>query len=71
MAGEKPEPGAEQGDRNAGSTVRKPLEDASMFYESLDKFVVKIKGADGGDGTFVLRRKGIGWKLTEIIIPLE
>jgi len=71
MAGEKPQPGAEQSDDSAGSAERKPLADASMSYESLDKFVVKVKDADGGDGKFVLRRQGIGWKLTEIIIPFE
>ena len=71
MAGEKPQPGAGQGDDSTGSAERNPWEDASMSYESFDKFVVKAKGADGGDGKFVLRRQGIGWKLTEIIIPLE
>ena len=71
MAGEKPQSGAEQGDGSTGSTELKPLEDASMSYESLDKFVVKIKDADGRVVKFVLRRRGIGWKLTEIIIPLE
>ncbi|MBP8645186.1 MAG: DUF2939 domain-containing protein [Syntrophobacteraceae bacterium] len=71
MAGEKPRPGAEQGDGSAGNSGRKPLSDASMSYESLDKFVVKVKGDNGGEGKFVLRRRGIGWKLTDIIIPLE
>jgi len=69
MAGEKPKPteGGESGDRSG----RKPLSDASMSYESLEKFVVKVKGGTGEEGTFVLRRRGIGWKLTEIIIPLD
>lgn len=71
MAGEKPQPGAEKDSGNAGSPERKPLSDASMAYESLDKFVVKVKGNDGGEGKLVLRRRGLSWKLTDIIIPLE
>lgn len=73
MAGNKPQPGAEQGDGSAGSAERKPLRkllaDASMSYESLDKFVVTFKDEDGGEFKFVLRRRGISWKLTDIIIP--
>lgn len=71
MAGEKPRPGADKGGGSADNSGRKPLSDASMAYESLDKFVVKVKGEDGDEGKFVLRRRGINWKLTDIIIPLE
>lgn len=69
MAGEKPKPS--EGRESDGSSRRKPLSDSSMSYESLDKFVVKVKGGTGEEGRFVLRRRGIGWKLTEIIIPLD
>jgi hypothetical protein len=69
MSGEKPKQ-VEGGGADSNST-RKPLSDASMSYESMDKFIVKIKGNTGDEGKFVLRRRGIGWKLTEIIIPLE
>lgn len=71
MAGEKPHPGADKSVGSANNSDSKPLADASMSYESLDKFVVKVKGEDGDEGKFVLRRRGIGWKLTDIIIPLE
>jgi hypothetical protein len=71
MAGKNPQSGTEQGDDSADSPKGKPLENASMSYESINKFVIKVKGADGGDGEFVLRRQGIGWKLTQIIIALE
>jgi hypothetical protein len=71
MAGEKPQPRAEQGDSGAGKTERRPLSDASMSYESFDKFVVKVNVEDGGESKFVLRRRGIGWKLTDIVIPLK
>ena len=71
MAGKNPQSGTEQDDDSADSSKGKPLENASMAYESINKFVIKVKGADGGDGKFVLRRQGIGWKLTKIIIALE
>lgn len=69
MSGEKPK--TTEGEESASNSVRKPLSDASMSYESLDKFVVKVKGNSGEEGKFVLRRRGFGWKLTEIIIPLN
>ena len=69
MSGEKPK--TAQGGESGSGSARKPLSDASMSYESLDKFVVKIKSNSAEEGKFVLRRRGIGWKLTEIIIPLE
>ena len=68
MAGEKPKP-TREGESGSGSG-RKPLSDASMSYESLDKFVVKVKSDTDEEGKFILRRRGIGWKLTEIIVPL-
>ena len=71
MAGKNPQSGPEQGGDSDSSSERKPLENASMSYESIDKFVVKVEGADGGEGKFVLRRQGINWKITEVIIPLE
>lgn len=71
MAGEKPHPGAAKGGGSSNNSGRKPLSDASMSYESLDKFVVRVKGEDGDEGKFVLRRRGINWKLTDVIIPLE
>lgn len=75
MAGEKPQvqvkaqprPQAAQGEEASGSTARTPFSEARMSYESLDKFVVRVKGNDGAEGKFVLRRRGFGWKLTDII----
>lgn len=46
-----------------------PLADASMGYQSLDKFAVTVKDDDGENIDFILRRRGIGWKLTDIIVP--
>jgi len=69
MSGEKPKSKPEEGTSDGSN--RKPLSDASMGYESLNKFVVKVKDAGGGESRFVLRRQGISWKLTEIIFPLQ
>ena len=66
MAGEKP-----SAEGSSSSNNRKPLSDASMSYESLSKFVVTVKGNTGEEGKFVLRRRGISWMMTEIIIPLK
>jgi hypothetical protein len=49
-----------------------PFKGASLSYKSLDRFVVSIEGAESaGRFDFVLRRKGLGWHLTEIAIPFE
>lgn len=72
MLGEKPnqtESGESAGDF-AGDSAREPFANASMSYESLSKFIVTVKGDTGDEGKFILRRRGIGWKLTEILIPL-
>ena len=42
-----------------------------MSYESLNKFVVKVKNEDGGEVRLVLRRQGIGWRITDIIVPQD
>ncbi|MFM9107687.1 MAG: hypothetical protein ACKOWF_13425, partial [Chloroflexota bacterium] len=46
-----------------------PLADASMGYQSLDKFAVTVKDEESENIEFVLRRRGVGWKLTEVIVP--
>jgi hypothetical protein len=69
MKGEKPAP-ADSG-QSEGVSTRKPFADASMSYESLNKFVVTVKDDSGGEGRFIFRRRGIDWKLTEILMPLE
>ena len=67
MAGEEPGPdGHDSGDKSRC----KPLSDGSMSYESLDKFVVRADGDTGEECKLVLRRRGIGWKVTEIIVPM-
>lgn len=48
-----------------------PLSNAAMSYESLSKFVVTVNAGSNREGRFVLRRRGLEWKLTEILIPLK
>jgi hypothetical protein len=68
MAGDEPGPdGHDSGDRSGC----RPLSDGSMSYESLNKFVVSAKSDTGEECKLVLRRRGIGWKVTEVIVPLE
>lgn len=74
MSGQKPQPADEEaGGKNKAETKDspKPFSNASMGYESLSKFVVSVKEDSGKEGKFILRRRGIGWRLTEIVIPFE
>jgi hypothetical protein len=67
MAGDQP--GGEGHDTGDEPGCRL-MSDGSMSYESLNKFVVSTKGDAGEECRMVLRRQGIGWKVTELIIPL-
>jgi hypothetical protein len=74
IAGEKPQPGVDTGGEGGSDTSNsghKPPSDTSMSYQSFNKFVVKVKDEEGREGKFILRRRGITWKLMDIIIPLE
>lgn len=53
------------------SSKNKLLANAALSYEGFDRFAVTVKGEDGKEAKFILRRRGLGWKLTDIIIPLE
>lgn len=57
--------------KSTNSSLREPFANASMSYESLNKFLVIVKDQSGEGGRFILRRHGIDWKLTEIAIPLD
>ena len=53
-------------------TSLEPFANVSMSYESFNKFSVTVKQTQSDeDVKFNLRRKGIRWKLTEILLPLE
>lgn len=67
MAGYQPGNGShETGDKRRCG----PMSGGAMSYESLNKFVVSSKSDMGGECKVVLRRQGISWKVTEIILPL-
>ena len=70
MEGQKPE-GDGIGNASTQQAPSDPLSNASMGYESFSKFsVVTNNGEPGKETRFVLRRSGISWKLTEIVLPL-
>lgn len=69
MLGENPN--QNESGEPAGDSAQEPFANASMSYDSLSKFVVTVKGDTGDEGKFILRRRGIGWKLTEILIPIK
>lgn len=74
MEGRKPqaEHEPEQAEGSAPhSTERKPLADASMGYESLNRFVVKAPDDEGRETQFWLTRRGLSWKLTQIVLPMD
>jgi len=71
MKGESPDT-----ESTGGSTEKRtpsePFANVYMSYESFSKFSVTIKLNTelAEEVKFNLRRKGIGWKLTEILFPL-
>ena len=69
MQGHKPQPAEDNAP--ASSQERKPLADATMGYQSLNSFVVKAPNDDAEITQFVLSRRGLGGKLTEIIVPMD
>jgi hypothetical protein len=48
-----------------------PFARARIDRESLDRFSAWVPAEDSGEIRFVFRRQGFGWKLTEIILPVE
>jgi hypothetical protein len=69
MAGKKPN--AKQDETASNSTDKKPLEGASASYESINRFVVTLQSQSEKETQFILQRRGIGWKVTEIILPID
>jgi hypothetical protein len=51
------------------SEARQPFSSARIDRESLDRFSAWVPAENGGEIRFVFRRQGLGWKLTEIILP--
>jgi Protein of unknown function (DUF2939) len=51
--------------------IRKPFADASMSYSSFSKFVVRSNNDNGDEVSFIFRRRGVDWKLCDILLPLD
>ena len=71
MKGENPDTESTGGSTEK-QTPSEPFANVSMSYESFSKFSVTIKQNKelAEEVKFNLRRKGMGWKLTEILLPL-
>jgi hypothetical protein len=51
------------------SEPRQPFSGARIDRESLGRFSAWVPAENGGEIRFVFRREGLGWKLTDIILP--
>lgn len=61
----------ESGGALTGQVQKEPFADATMSYESFKKFVITVRDSESGENVkYVLKRKGMGWKLSEIMLPL-
>ena len=63
--------GQVDGDTYAHQPPPDPLRDASYRFESTARFTATVNTADGDPVVFVLRRNGLEWKLTEVLLPLD
>ncbi len=45
--------------------------DARIGYKSWNRFAISMDGDRGDEVTFILRRRGLGWKLTDMHIPVN
>lgn len=71
MSGQKPDTSQKSTTEHSPTeTTERPFSDANLSYASFSKFVVTVQ-RDADEFKFVLRRRWIGWKITEIILPLE
>lgn len=54
----------------AGAAARSdPWRNAQRRYESSSRFTITVPGEDGAPVVFVLTRKGLRWKLSDIRLP--
>jgi hypothetical protein len=62
--------GARKQSSSEGTEPGKAFKDAELSYKSWDKFSIAVSAEDGEVTSFVLQRRGLGWKLTNIVIPI-
>jgi hypothetical protein len=63
--------GIDPNDGYAHAPPPDPLRDARYRFESPSRFTATVQNADGDPVVFVLTREGLGWKLTDIRLPLQ
>jgi len=75
MKGQSPKAAARpdsSGKAPSESAAEEPaFDDAKLTYNAWDKFSITMLNDSREVSQFILRRRGIGWKLTEIIIPTD
>jgi hypothetical protein len=54
--------------RSSTSNDFEAFPDAKLTYEAWDRFVILLPEEKGEASKIVLRRRGIGWKLTNMVI---
>jgi len=52
-----------------GGAGREPLRDASYRYESPSRFIITVPDASGSPLVFILTRRGLRWRLTDVRLP--
>ena len=71
MKGKRPD-SEPAGVEPTGQTPSGPFSDTSTSYESFNKFsIITRDPATDLEVKFILRRRGIQWKLTEVILPFD
>ena len=69
MSGESPDEKSNEITEN--SQKNEPFQNTSLSYESMSKFSVIVNDEDSEEGIkFILRRAGLSWKLSEILLPM-
>jgi len=60
-----------EGAKPESSNLDNMFENMSFELKSLNRFHVLVKGENNETVTISLKREGLVWKLTNIILPLE
>lgn len=61
----------EDGRSSTNQQSQEPFTDAVMSYESFDEFVVTLPENElGKEVKYVFSRRGMGWKLSDILFPM-
>jgi len=57
--------------KDNNQTSSEIFENTKTSFESLSKFIIKVKNKEGSDISFILTRDIVTWKLTNIELPQE